>query len=505
MPNFIKRHKVEFFVFFSIILVSAALRFYQLDGYMNFLGDEGRDALIIKRLLEEGNVPFIGPPTSVGNIYLGPMYYYMMVIPMAIFWLNPVAAAGIVALIGTSTVGLIYYLTRKWFGFFAAAIASILYALSPVNIIYSKSSWNPNPAPFFALLAMLGLFLARSKNNFLWFILTGFALGCVVQMHYLAFILVPVFGILWVYEFIQNFKSKRVNFVSGTIGAIFAFIILLLPLVFFDLKHNFLNYRALISLFGSSDAVGFGFNPLVAVPKIVAIYSYNLVGRYMSGEIVILYKIVSVLIILVLTLALINKVIKKKPDWSYFALCVWLIIGLIGLSFYNSNIYDHYLGFLNPVPFIIFGSLFSLNIFKNKWNYVYLGGLGILTIILVLVNIQNSPLKNPPGNQLKRTQDIAKFLIDKSEGKPFNFALIAARNYDSAYQFYLEVYGHKPNYTYEKVEDHLLIVCEDAVCDPTHNDKYEISSFGMSKVEWEENYMGVRIYKLVHNPTGVPQ
>ena len=175
------------------------------------------------------------------------------------------------------------------------------------------------------------------------------------------------------------------------------------------------------------------------------------------------------------------------------------------MSFYNSNLYDHYLGFLNPVPFIIFGSLLNIKLFKNKWDYLYLGGLGVLTLVLVLVNLQNNPLKNPPGNQLKRTQDIAKFLIEKAEGKPFNFALIAARNYDSAYQFYLEVYGHKPNYTYEKVEDQLLVVCEDPVCDPTHNDKYEITSFGMSKIEWEENYMGVKIYKLVHNPSGVPQ
>ncbi|EKD90368.1 MAG: hypothetical protein ACD_31C00006G0003 [uncultured bacterium] len=502
----IKRNKIEFFIILTILFFATFLRFYQIDGYMNFLGDEGRDALIIKRLLEEGNVPFIGPPTSVGNIYLGPMYYYMMAIPMAIFWLNPVAAAGMVALIGTSTVGLVYYLTRKWFGFIAAAAAATLYALSPVNIIYSKSSWNPNPAPFFALLAMLGLFLARSRNNFLWFILTGFALGCVVQMHYLAFILLPVFGILWIYELIQNFKEgKRKNFVSGTVGAVIIFILVLSPLISFDLKHNFLNYRALISLFGTSDAVGFGFNPLVTVPEIVTTYSYNLIGRYMAGEEIILYKIVSILILLTLAWAIVKKVLWRKSDWSFFALGTWLLLGLLGLSFYNSNLYDHYLGFLNPVPFIIFGSLLNIKLFKNKWDYLYLGGLGVLTLVLVLVNLQNNPLKNPPGNQLKRTQDIAKFLIEKAEGKPFNFALIAARNYDSAYQFYLEVYGHKPNYTYEKVEDQLLVVCEDPVCDPTHNDKYEITSFGMSKIEWEENYMGVKIYKLVHNPSGVPQ
>ncbi len=76
-----------------ILLVSAFLRLYQIDQYMTFLGDEGRDALIVKDLVVNFNLPFIGPPTSVGNIYLGPLYYYMMAVAMFIGGLSPVSAA----------------------------------------------------------------------------------------------------------------------------------------------------------------------------------------------------------------------------------------------------------------------------------------------------------------------------------------------------------------------------------------------------------------------------
>ena len=107
---------------------------------MTFLGDEGRDALMIKRILVEWDIPLIGPPTSVGNMYLGPLYYYMMAIPMSISWLNPIAAAAQVALIGVLTVGLLYYLVRQWFGKIPAILVSFLYAISPVTIIYSRSS-----------------------------------------------------------------------------------------------------------------------------------------------------------------------------------------------------------------------------------------------------------------------------------------------------------------------------------------------------------------------------
>ena len=138
--RWIKHNKVEFLFALFIILLALSLRLYRIDEYMTFLGDEGRDMLIMQKIWVEKDIPFIGPPTSVGNMYLGPLYYYMMAIPTGIFWMNPVSASVMVALIGTLTVGFIYYLSRIWFGKIAAFISALLYALSPVAITYSKSS-----------------------------------------------------------------------------------------------------------------------------------------------------------------------------------------------------------------------------------------------------------------------------------------------------------------------------------------------------------------------------
>ena len=131
----------------------------------------------------------------------------------------------------------------------------------------------------------------------------------------------------------------------------------------------------------------------------------------------------------------------------------------------------------------------------------YLGG---LLIILTVVNLQKNPLQYSPNNQLKKTQDVAKFIIDKSNDEDFNFALLSENNYDSAYQFYLETFGYKPKQVPFDKTDQLFVVCEDQFCDPTHNAKYEIAAFGMSKIEWMEETFGVKIYKLVANPSGKP-
>ncbi len=504
----INDQKLAFIVLLGIILLATFLRFYKIDAYMTFLGDEGRDAIIIKRLLTQGDVPFIGPPTSVGNIYLGPLYYYMMAVPMGVFWLNPVAASGMVALIGVLTVLLVYYITKSWFGKWAGNIAAFLYAISPVTIIYSRSSWNPNPAPFYTLLAMVGIYQAHKRGNYLWLILTGLSLGAAIQMHYLALILLPIFGILWLYDLYgqQTGRLKFNHFVSGTVFAVLAFLLTLIPLVLFDLKHNFLNTKAVVAIFTNDTDVKLDLiSTLLQVPYR---FNFNLVGRYFGSQGEVVTGILSILVLLPFVLMLVPKtsnLITKK--WPLFVLGVWLVVGLVGLSFYRKSIYDHYLGFLNPVPFILLG--YSLTLIANFLNgKVKLVGTCLILVFIALLtwdNLAKNQLVNSPNNQLTRTQEVAKFVIRASNNQPYNFALIAKSNYDSAYQYYFDIYGHKPLPVPKHITPQLFVVCEDAVCDPTHSSKYEVAGFGMSKVDSLQEFMGVKIYKLVANPKGVPQ
>ncbi|MBI1982345.1 MAG: hypothetical protein HYS68_02065, partial [Candidatus Levybacteria bacterium] len=61
----------------GILLVAAFLRLYKISDYMTFLGDEGRDALVVYGILH-GKFTLLGPTASVGGFFLGPIYYYFM-------------------------------------------------------------------------------------------------------------------------------------------------------------------------------------------------------------------------------------------------------------------------------------------------------------------------------------------------------------------------------------------------------------------------------------------
>ncbi len=499
ISTWINKNKLEFALLIILILITLGLRLYRINEYMTFLGDEGRDAIVVKNLLVNYDPPLLGPPTSVGNMYLGPLYYYMMAISMAIVWLNPVAAAIMVALIGTMSVGLIYYLAREWFGKIGAFSAAILYSLSPLNIIYSRSSWNPNPAPFFSLLIILSLYKAHQSKNYKWLILTGIAFAFVVQMHYLALIMLPVITVLWLLEWVLNRKKLPKSFWKYSIIGIVCFLILMSPLFIFDIRYNFMNYRALSSFFGNRETT-VNLNVFNTLGRVLPIYVNNLISRYLTfGNTSGIFSFIPWIILLPLVYFIYLYGKTKKLNWPLFALAIWLGIGVLGLALYKQTIYDHYIGFLNPVPYLLFAGLLTIN-FKNKFFNKIILILGLALVFLIsFSNLANSPLKQQPNNQLKRTQNIAKFIIKETQNKPFNFALIAERNYDPAYQYYLDLYGYKPAKVPFKITDQLFVVCEDKVCQPIGNPKQEISHFGWAKIEYEKELEGVRIFKLIHN------
>jgi len=97
--------------------------------------------------------------------------------------------------------------------------------------------------------------------------------------------------------------------------------------------------------------------------------------------------------------------------------------------------------------------------------------------------------------------------LEKSEGKPFNFALITNQNSDHAYRYFLEIWGAKP-VTIENpqvdperktVTDQLLVVCEVADCQPLGHPLWEIAGFGRAEIvdDWLAPG-GIKVVKLKH-------
>lgn len=500
MIDWLKHNRSEFILSLAVLLVAVFLRFYRLADYMTFMGDEGRDALVVRDMLVNHHLPLVGPPisfsTEAGNVYLGPLYYYMMAVGMSLAGLSPVGAAAMMAFVGVLAVALIYYLSRAWFGKEAAALTSFVYATSPAVVAYSRSSWNPNPAPFFSMLAILGLFKSLQTKNFRWLILTGIALAFAVQMHYLALLMLPVTFLVWAWGlYLKRARSHPFRyFTSATIISVLSFLALMSPLIIFDIQHGFANFKALRALFfGGERSVNL--NPFENLLRIFPMYSRDLVGIYLAAANGWLAALMSVIVLTPFVVALLMKLKGKRPLLALLILAVWLIVGLLGLSLYKRTIYPHYVGFLSPAPFLLLGAF--IYYLPQKFKYP---AAGVLALLVTIVYLPRNPLMYPPAKQLERTESIARLITERAGDKPYNFALIAAHNYDSAYQFYLEQRERPPKRATDEVTEQLFVVCEDEVCEPTASSQEDIASFGPSTEDETYELYGVRVFKLSHKP-----
>src|SRR3990167_5776384 len=97
LKMWVLNNKKEAAILGAILLIGATLRLCRIDEYKIFLADQGRDALVVRRLLVNFDPILVGPGTSVGNMYLGPIYYYLMAPAL---WLANYSPAGPSVIVG---------------------------------------------------------------------------------------------------------------------------------------------------------------------------------------------------------------------------------------------------------------------------------------------------------------------------------------------------------------------------------------------------------------------
>src|SRR3989344_3725408 len=114
-----------------VLAVGAYLRLYRISDYLTFLGDEGRDVLVVKHMIVDGKFTLLGPTASVGGFFMGPMYYYFMAPFLWAWHLDPTGPAVMVAVFGIATIFLVYWVGKHMFDSYVGLLAALLYALSP--------------------------------------------------------------------------------------------------------------------------------------------------------------------------------------------------------------------------------------------------------------------------------------------------------------------------------------------------------------------------------------
>ena len=144
-----------------------------------------------------------------------------------------------------------------------------------------------------------------------------------------------------------------------------------------------------------------------------------------------------------------------------------------------------------------------MTVWSSKKIYIWSGF--ILFITILIWNLIGMPFRYEPNRQKDQVKNIAQFVLDQTDGRPYNFALITPGNSDHGYRYFFDAAGRKPivientevDPERKTVTDQLLIVCEDISCQPLGHPLFEVAGFGRAEIAGQWDVSVVKVFKLV--------
>lgn len=405
-----KKTSLAIVVFFFI--ASLFLYFYRFPKMLTFDADQEFYANEYQKTVEQRKLTLLGIETSIGGMFVGPLYTYFNIF---VYWIskgNPLGIFLVTLIIVSSQAGLTYLLFSKLknqkvgiFGGFLVLISAGLwnkaFAPSAINLLY------PMGLLFFYLIIKF----KERKKYFFWL---GVLLAFALQIHFSLFFFFPIVFIFFIW---QRLITKK-NAVSLFQIILFT-LISLSPLVIFDLRHNFFIannfWRFLTSSVNSQGAFSLTETSGVFI-GLSELFSHILVPKP------------PFFIYIFLALAFVYFAAYFKKESSYKVMSIIYIVSIILFLFYRGPEPDYFFYFL-LAPFFFVAAQFLYLLSRNKllkWPvYLFLSFIAIqnLQFISSTLNHYNFRLKREVARYIKRESQGKKVKIsyDTELGLGFGF------------------------------------------------------------------------------------
>jgi hypothetical protein len=490
---FLKKQSATQLLVAGLLLVASFLRIWNLPNTLMFQGDQGRDSLIVSQIFTKGDLVFIGPVTSVGNMYLGPLYYYFMLPFQRLSYPSPLGPAYAIAVLGILTVYLTYRWGKNMIGTRAALIATLLTTFSVSAVTYSRFSWNPNLAPLVGLAIIYTTYKAW-KHHPRWWIGVAVCFSILTQLHYLALVSLGGAGVIWLLQLrdiwlSRNHKHKTTHFklqdlLLPTLIGVVLFIVSLTPLFLFDYKHDWLNAKAFQKLFTKEEAFADNnqFSLVTKVPETLRethgrgmhILFEHTIGKNRELNSALLVLVAVILVPLLLK--------PRRPTWpGEVVLLSYLVTGIVGTALYEHSIFDHYIAYLFPVAFLTLGLVLS------RVSRTALGAVVALGFIVFFLwyNIPRLPLKTGDWT-IFEMQEVTKSIHQRlAKDEKYSLVLLSPSKdlYGQNYRYFLSTTDNPPLPPERAGEaDTLVVINEEHVQNVANLPIYEITIFPQKQV-----------------------
>lgn len=416
-------------VFYVLLFIGIGLlfflpRFVNLDHRIGFDWDQEKLSYEVKNIIVNHKFTLLGPRANNDKgFFLGPQFTYLLIPFYIISHLHPFALIYFMIVYNLVFFLTVAYVLKKMF---SLKIALIFLAAWAVNTLLIEADISPF-WPIFIPLGVVGVWYCLykmyyyTKQSFPWLLL-GIVLGFFSNMHF-QFIFLIFYVIVFIIIAQKKLKITIIKMALFMSGTIFMF----LPLIFFDLRHHFLNTSLFIRFFTEKDPhVGYWAGAWIPVFSNVIYPFVFLKSDFITGQ--FFYILVAAILILL--------ALKKKDFYRYFyisSVCLWLFFPIL-FSIYGKRPSEYYFVFL--YPFII---LAIIDFFLSR---KFLLPLTVFLILYTILNIISFyPKLNTFGLNFYQKDAAVRRIKEVLSTKKCDIAFNVPIGREVGYKYLFEYYG----------------------------------------------------------------
>ena len=227
---------IKYWPIILLLFLTFLLRIYNIENLFYFTYDESIPAFVARRLILWHHIPLIGAVTPF-NFHLGPYFYWMLSLILYLGKLNPIAWGWAAAVISTATAAMMYLVASSLSSKKVGITATILWSFSYLANIYDRHFWALYWGPLVSLVVIFSLLkIIKGHHKFVYLLAATIAFAIHADLSNLLFL--PMSIIVWLIYKLPVKKYLTVTLVIITLS--------FLPLLIFDLRHNFSNTRPVV-------------------------------------------------------------------------------------------------------------------------------------------------------------------------------------------------------------------------------------------------------------------
>lgn len=429
-----------------ILFVGIIFRlFITSNGNFIFNMDNGRDMVDVREMIILKKLRLTGPNTPIEGVYDGPGWYYLLAIPFILSSGHPYGS--IIMQIVLWAIGGFYLLklTSRW-GVISMLTAGSLWVASNFIVLAGLYAFNPSPVMFLSPLLIFLIEKYIKSGNLIYGILMWLLAGLFFNFEMNFGIFTPV---IIISSIIFGNRISILKQTSFWIGVSF-FLLCLLPQIIFDIKHQNIITKGLITHIQNAKG---DFNLLNRFYELAHSFYQVLVPTLLN------VKFISSFFIFLFAYIFIKFFRKEKKDLIVTISLLFLLVPFISYLFLPVAVNPWHLGAEMAAILILIGFMLKELMQMKFWGKILAFAFSVLIIAFSIKNIANFfiyDIKKPNMDPSVFKNEIAAidFAYKYANGKNFKVYTYIPSIYDYPYQYLiwwhgLKEYGYLPtDYAY---------------------------------------------------------